>query len=199
MIRLRRLSVQLIVWFAAIALVPLSIVTVLTYLAARSALRDQVTTGLYATARRQANQLATYVREREQNVALSRMPGTIAALEDLRRASAGRIEPGPAFDILDRQYRPFLSYYQEAFGYDDLALVLPDGRVVFSATGSRRRQCARRSSPDYRIRHRIRSCPDFARHRHLRFRAFERRRRSPRTWECRSSARTGSWVWSSFV
>ena len=69
MIRLRRLSVQLIVWFAAIALVPLSIVTVLTYLAARSALRDQVTTGLYATARRQANQLATYVREREQNVA----------------------------------------------------------------------------------------------------------------------------------
>ncbi len=134
MIRLRRLSVQLIVWFAAIALVPLSIVTVLTYLAARSALRDQVTTGLYATARRQANQLATYVREREQNVAaLSRMPGTIAALEDLRRASAGRTEPGPAFEILDRQYRPFLSYYQEAFGYDDLALVLPDGRVVFSA------------------------------------------------------------------
>jgi serine phosphatase RsbU (regulator of sigma subunit) len=134
MIRSRKLSVELIVWFAVIALVPLAIVTVLTYVAARTALRDQVTTGLYAMARRQSNQLATYVREREQNVAtLSRMPGTIAALEDLRRASVGRTDPGPALDILDRQYRPFLSYYQEAFGYDDLALVLADGRVVFSA------------------------------------------------------------------
>ena len=63
---------------------PLAIVTVSTYLAAERALRDQVTTGLYAMARRQANQIATYVREREQNVAtLSRMPGTIAALDDL--------------------------------------------------------------------------------------------------------------------
>jgi serine phosphatase RsbU (regulator of sigma subunit) len=132
-IRTRRLSVELIVWFAAIALVPVAIVTVLTYLAARSALRDQVTAGLYAMARRQSNQLATYVREREQNVAtLSRMPGTLEALEDLRRAPVGRAEPGPAFEILDRQYRPFLSYYQEAFGYDDLALVLRDGRIVFS-------------------------------------------------------------------
>ena len=117
---------------------PLAIVTVLTYLAAERALRDQVTTGLYAMARRQANQIATYVREREQNVAtLSRMPGTIDALEDFARAFAGTAGPSPSFETLDRQYRPFLSYYQEAFGYDDLSLVLPDGRVVFSAQDAR--------------------------------------------------------------
>jgi serine phosphatase RsbU (regulator of sigma subunit) len=135
--RSRRLSVQLSVWFVAIALVPLAIVTVWTYLAAERALRSQVTTGLYAIARRQANEIATYVREREQNVAtLSRMPGTIDALEELGRAFAGDGQ-GPALDTLDRQYRPFLSYYQEAFGYDDLLLALRDGSVVFSA---RRRQ-----------------------------------------------------------
>jgi serine phosphatase RsbU (regulator of sigma subunit) len=128
--------VQLSVWFVAIALVPLAIVTVSTSLAAERALRNQVTTGLYAIARRQANQIATYVREREQNVAtLSRMPGTIDALEELGRALAGTDRQGPAFDTLDRQYRPFLSYYQEAFGYDDLVLALRDGRVVFSARG----------------------------------------------------------------
>ena len=132
-IRPRRLSGQLIAWFTTIALVPLSIVTISTYLASKSALHDQVTSNLYAMARRQANQLATYVREREQNVAtLSRMPGTIDALEDFQRAKIGR-EVDPAVDILDRQYRPFLSYYQEAFGYDDLTLVLPEGRVVFSS------------------------------------------------------------------
>ncbi|HET9264672.1 MAG TPA: SpoIIE family protein phosphatase [Vicinamibacterales bacterium] len=135
--RSHRLSVQLSVWFVAIALVPLAIVTVSTYLAAERALRSQVTTGLYAIARRQANEIATYVREREQNVAtLSRMPGTIDALEELGRAFAGDGQ-GPALDTLDRQYRPFLSYYQEAFGYDDLLLALRDGSVVFSA---RRRQ-----------------------------------------------------------
>jgi serine phosphatase RsbU (regulator of sigma subunit) len=134
MIRPRRLSAQLIVWFSAIALVPLSIVTISTYLASKSALHDQVTTGLYAIARRQANQLATYVREREQSIAtLSSMPRTIDALDDLRRAFASRAEPGPALDILDGQYRPSLSYYQVAFGYDDLVLALPDGRVAFSA------------------------------------------------------------------
>jgi len=106
-IRPRKLSVQLVVWFSAIALVPLSIVTISTYLASKSALHDQVTTGLFAMASRQSNQLATYVREREQNVAtLSRMPGAIDALDDLRRATDGR-ESGPALDILDRQYRPF--------------------------------------------------------------------------------------------
>ena len=104
MIRPRRLSVQLIIWFTAIALVPLSIVTISSYLASKSALHDQVTTGLYATARRQANELATYVREREQNIAaLSSMPRTIDALDDLRRAFAGRAEPGPALDLLDEQ------------------------------------------------------------------------------------------------
>ena len=69
MIRTHKLSAELIVWFVVIALLPLVIVTVWTYLAAERALRDQVTTGLYAMARRQANQIATYVREREQNVA----------------------------------------------------------------------------------------------------------------------------------
>ena len=134
MIRPRRLSAQLIIWFSAIALVPLSIVTISTYLASKSALHDQVTTGLFAIARRQSNQLAAYVWERQQNVAtLSRMPGAIDAMDDLRRAVTGRLASGPALDILDRQYRPFLSYYQEAFGYDDLVLVLPDGRVAFSA------------------------------------------------------------------
>ena len=129
-----RLSVQLIAWFLAIALVPLAIVTVSTYLAAERALRDQVTTSLYAIARRQVAQIATYVREREQNVAtLSRMPETIAALVDLGRAPVSAAAPRREFDSIDQRYRPFLAYYQEAFGYDDLLLVVPDGRVVFSA------------------------------------------------------------------
>ena len=95
----------------------------------------------------------------------------------IRRASAGRIEPGPAFDILDRQYRPFLSYYQEAFGYDDLALVLPDGRVVFSAQRRVPVGANVRADPHRTTGSASNSIVSgLARHRHLRFRAFERRR-----------------------
>ena len=79
----RRLSGQLIVWFSVIALVPLSIVTIATHLAAKRALHDQVTSGLFATAKRESAQLAAYLREREQHVAtLARLPATIAALAD---------------------------------------------------------------------------------------------------------------------
>ena len=156
-----RLSVQLIAWFLAIALVPLAIVTVSTYLAAERALRDQVTTSLYAIARRQANQIATYVREREQNVAtLSRMPGTIAALEDLARVPVSR--PHPAGNSTRSTALSAVPvYYQEAFGYDDLLLVVPDGRVVFSARAPDcGHQSARRSTPDHRPGRRIRSRSD---------------------------------------
>ena len=86
----RRLSGQLIVWFSVIALVPLSIVTIATHLAAKRALHDQVTSGLFATAKRESAQLAAYLREREQNVAtLARLPATIDALDDLRTRDGG--------------------------------------------------------------------------------------------------------------
>ena len=100
----RRLSGQLIVWFSVIALVPLAIVTIATYLAAKRALHDQVTSGLFATAKRESAQLAAYLREREQNVAtLSRLPATIAALDDLGRATAAPTQPVPALDMPERQ------------------------------------------------------------------------------------------------
>ena len=134
--RARRLSVELLIWFSVIALVPLAIVTIVSYVAARRALESQVTTSLYATAKREASELSAYLRERDQNVAtLARLPDTVAALDEFGRASADAAQPPTPLDTADRQHRPFLTSYQEAFGYDELALVLPDGRVVFTTRG----------------------------------------------------------------
>ena len=125
-----RLSVQLIAWFLAIALVPLAIVTVSTYLAAERALRDQVTT---SPMRRQTSGLRSPPTcASASRTSRSRMPGTIAALEDLGRVPVSR--PHPAGNSTrSTALSAVSSYYQEAFGYDDLLLVVPDGRVVFSA------------------------------------------------------------------
>ena len=104
--------------------------------AARRALESQVTTSLYATAKREASGLSAYLRERDQNVAtLARLPDTVAALDEFGRASADAAQPPTPLDTADRQHRPFLTSYQEAFGYDELALLLPDGRVVFTTRG----------------------------------------------------------------
>ena len=149
----RRLSGQLIVWFSVIALVPLSIVTIATHLAAKRALHDQVTSGLFATAKRESAQLAAYLREREQHVAtLARLPATIDALADYGRSTAAAPSPAPAFDSAARQDRAFLSSYQESFGYDELVLVLPDGQVAFAArsqaiVGTNLRADAERATP----------------------------------------------------
>ena len=148
----RRLSGQLIVWFSVIALVPLSIVTIATHLAAKRALHDQVTSGLFATAKRESAQLAAYLREREQHVAtLAHLPATIDALADYGRSTAA-LSAAPALDSAAPQDRAFLSSYQESFGYDELALVLPDGQVAFAArsqaiVGTNLRADAERATP----------------------------------------------------
>jgi hypothetical protein len=145
-------SGQLIVGSGVIALVPLSIVTIATHLAAKRALHDQVTSGLFATAKRESAQLAAYLREREQHVAtLAHLPATIDALADYGRSTAAALASsrprqcgasGPGFPLV----------VSESFGYDELALALPDGqwrsrRGVEAIVGTNLRADAERATP----------------------------------------------------
>jgi serine phosphatase RsbU (regulator of sigma subunit) len=130
---MRRLSHQLLVWFILIALVPFAIVTYVAYAGAERALRAEVTNGLYAIARRQADAIGAVVRGHERNVtALSRMPATADALLALERTLREVGPKSPAYADVDRRFRPFLTSYLEAFNYVDLALISPAGEVVFS-------------------------------------------------------------------
>lgn len=118
---MRRLSHQLLLWFILIALVPFAIVTYVAYARAESALRAEVTNGLFAIAHRQVDAIGAVVRSHERNVtALSRIPATADALL------------APTSADIDRRFRPFLTSYVDAFNYVDLALISPTGDVVFS-------------------------------------------------------------------
>src|SRR5687767_6081699 len=130
---MRRLSHQLLTWFILIALVPFAIVTYVAYPRAESALRAEVTNGLFAIAHRQVDAIGAVVRSHERNVtALSRIPSTADALLALERTLR---EAGPeslTYGEIDRRFRPFLTSYVDAFNYVDLALISPTGDVVFT-------------------------------------------------------------------
>ena len=82
------IATRLLWSFLVIALVPLSIVTYLTYTISDQSLREEVTNSLRAIADSKANQIETYARERQHNVtALARMPGIVNAFEPSTRRS----------------------------------------------------------------------------------------------------------------
>lgn len=114
---------QLLAWFQGIALVPLAAVLLAGYLSSEAALQEKVTGVLEAVARRQANQIQAYLEERENDAAtLARDPTVIRTLPLL---SAGNRRAG-------EQLRSFLTHYRDAGEYQDLFLISPEGRVVFS-------------------------------------------------------------------
>ena len=83
---LKRLTIatRLLCAFLVIALVPLSIVTYLTYTISDQSLRHEVANNLQSIADSKAHQIETYARERQRNItALARMPTIVNSFEQL--------------------------------------------------------------------------------------------------------------------
>ena len=86
---MKRLTIatRLLCAFLVIALVPLSIVTYLTYTISDQSLRHEVANNLQSIADSKAHQIETYARERQQDVTvLARMPTLVNSFEMLERA-----------------------------------------------------------------------------------------------------------------
>jgi signal transduction histidine kinase/DNA-binding response OmpR family regulator len=125
------LFTRLLFWFLIIALLPLLLVTVLSYNAAQTALQDQVTSGLEAVAQGKGRQIERYALERKEDVAnLTTMPELLVAfrLAVLETPS----DAPPVNDNLDR----FLESYVRDLGYRDLLLIDGNGRLFYAADGS---------------------------------------------------------------
>lgn len=128
-----RLSRQLIVWFLLISLVPLAHAIGVIYLQSEESLEQGVIDDLRSVAQRQGQQILRYLRGQERNVTtLAHAPDIAVAM----RGFSATFDSGgldcPAYAKLERRLRGYLTYYQESYGYDDLYLIAPDGRVVFS-------------------------------------------------------------------
>ena len=127
------IATRLLWAFLVLALVPLSLVTSLTYSISEQALRAEVTNNLRAIADSKANQIETYARERQRNVtALARMPSIVNAFEPLDQAFHDYGIGAPAYTAVEHALRPFLSDYLAQSGYADVLLISPSGDAIFS-------------------------------------------------------------------
>jgi len=129
---------KFILWFLFVALVPLSIATKISYDSSRDALVEEITNSLLAVADNKANQIETYLREKERSVTrLSYTSDIIDAMEQFNTALTKHGAYSPEYIAVDNEYRPFFMYYQKSSDYDNLFLVNKDGDVIFMAKGRR--------------------------------------------------------------
>ena len=128
--RYRQLSFssQLILWFLLLGLLPVTAVAVLSYRVAVRTVRQEVTSGLNAIARRQSQSMEELFRQVERDVTtLARTPAVQGALA--ARPTNPRGETPPLSPNVER----FLRSYLESMGYADVFLVMANGNVLFTA------------------------------------------------------------------
>ena len=136
LVRRKRIATRLATYFLVVSLLPLAAAGYVTYHVAEQALREDAVNSLLAMTDAKAQTIEDYARERRRNIAvLLRDPAFIDAIEDYTEAVQADGVGSSAYEAVDRKFRPFLTYYTEAAGYDDLLLATPDGKIIFSATG----------------------------------------------------------------
>ncbi|MBN1870621.1 MAG: HAMP domain-containing protein [Candidatus Omnitrophica bacterium] len=133
------IKTKFILWFLIIALAPLAIATKVSYDNSRNALVEEITNSLLAVADNKANQIETYLREKERSVtALSYSSDIIDAMEQFNKALTRQGAYSPEYIAVDNEYRPFFTYYTKSADYENLFLVNKDGDVIFMAKGRRK-------------------------------------------------------------
>lgn len=124
---------QLIFWFVIISLLPLTVVTYLLYRHSEQSMSAAATHALLSVTERQSRQIISYLREREKSVnTLAHLPSIVAAIEEYERVFTKDGLFSPPYLAVDKKFRPFLTHYQESFGYDDIFLITREGTAVFS-------------------------------------------------------------------
>ena len=123
----RSIAGRLLFWFLVIALIPCAILTAITARIATSALERAVRDTLVQTAAGKAGELEAYAAERVRDgAALARGPSIVRVVRDLAAVPAG----SPATAAADQS--DYLTYAAKSFHYEQLLLIDPSGRVLFS-------------------------------------------------------------------
>ena len=126
------IGIKLFFWFLLVSLVPLLGAGYKTYQISENTMKQKMLDDLSALAQSKNHNILRYVLERERDVTtLSRNPTVIEALERFNKAIEDKSEDSE-YEAIDRELRPFLTYYKEVFGFSDLILASPKGVVVFS-------------------------------------------------------------------
>ena len=128
---------KLLIWFLAVALLPLLIAEYVAVRHAAHMLKAEVITNLSAATDAKARQVDAYFSEARHNIiTLAHNPSMIDAVERFVAAFEIGGVTSDDYAAVDSELRPFLTYYQTYFEdedrYYDLFLISPNGNVVFT-------------------------------------------------------------------
>jgi len=133
----RSIAGRLIFWFLVIALIPCAILTAITARIASQALETSVRANLVQIAAAKARELESYAAERVRDgAALARGPTFIEAVRTLAAASGAgadtAAEAARRLVAAGGRFTDYFTYVAKSFGYEQLLLVDPDGRVLYA-------------------------------------------------------------------
>jgi len=133
-----KITTKFVLYFLIIALLPLALATYLSYNNARGVLEEEMATRLFAIANNKANQIESYLREKEKDVTqIPFMLDIASAMEEFDEAFRKQGTNSPEYVVAKRKFSPFLSYYQTSHGYGDILLISSDGYIIFSSKGKK--------------------------------------------------------------
>jgi methyl-accepting chemotaxis protein WspA len=126
------ITTRLMLWFLAISLIPCSVLTAINNYLSLHSLRRSVKSQLLSISASKTTQLENFIRERRGDVAvISQAPRTIQMIEEMSQ------DPGKSSLIeaarlqKEKAYLPTATNYMEGYGYANIYLFDPVGRLLF--------------------------------------------------------------------
>ena len=135
----RRTSIatRLLLWFLAIALLPSTLVVVLTFSRSDAALRRSATESVSTVADAVVNRIEALAKEQRMSAEyLARVPSLPGAIGELKRALAGPGRFSLVYRIVEGRLRSSLVSSTSEFGYANLYLFSVEGRSLFAVNGA---------------------------------------------------------------
>lgn len=127
------IGTRLLFWFGLVGLLPLTVITVMSYYLSSQSLTEEVTSALSSIADGKAQQIDLYASERQKDVTIfARQAGTIGAVDQFTQAFIIDGLDAEQYQAVDRQYRQYLEDYVQGYNYEDLFLISKGGEIVFS-------------------------------------------------------------------
>lgn len=133
-----KITNKLLVCFLLVSMVPLAVVGFVAYRAATGAIRNMILDRLETLAQERVDRIERLFAERKDDaILLARVPGVLAAMEDLIRSfSSGGIN-SPEYRETEGKYRPLMTAFSAKAEIHDLILISANGDVVFSLAKER--------------------------------------------------------------
>lgn len=133
MIDKEKIFKKLLLWFLLIAGFPLTAVSTCNYYLASNTHKEDVKINLRAIAKSKADRIETYIKERQKNAAaIARIPTVIRATAIYERVFISEGIDSERYRQIDREFRPLLTSYLEIFGYQDIFIISPAGKMLFA-------------------------------------------------------------------